>query len=258
MRKIAALAALAGCLMASTSQAQVAVGVDNSAGSVDSNGWLGYANFFEIPIDLGFFVFGSAWGLDRLTATFDDQTNTATFGPLGIDDPNEFWFMDTLGNAPDPINPGGPGQAGNKDAETSFYQEVTGTYGGQTVTFSGEILANNLDAGWSVVAFVRDFAPNYSSFNDVEVPLTVGAFSVQLAADPAPGRHVQYGFRMVGPNVWPSDVPSKGAITIRTVGSPPVEPCVGDIADQFGTLGGDGQVDFGDFLALLGLIGPCP
>ncbi len=34
--------------------------------------------------------------------------------------------------------------------------------------------------------------------------------------------------------------------------------CVGDIADDFGTLGGDGMVSFGDFLALLGLIGPCP
>jgi hypothetical protein len=35
--------------------------------------------------------------------------------------------------------------------------------------------------------------------------------------------------------------------------------CVGDIADDFGTLGSiDGQVSFGDFLALLGLIGPCP
>jgi hypothetical protein len=33
--------------------------------------------------------------------------------------------------------------------------------------------------------------------------------------------------------------------------------CTGDIADDFGTLGGDGQVSFGDFLALLGLIGPC-
>jgi hypothetical protein len=31
--------------------------------------------------------------------------------------------------------------------------------------------------------------------------------------------------------------------------------CVGDIADDFGTLGADGQVSFGDFLALLGLIG---
>jgi hypothetical protein len=35
--------------------------------------------------------------------------------------------------------------------------------------------------------------------------------------------------------------------------------CTGDIADDFGTLdGGDGQVSFGDFLALLGLIGACP
>ena len=34
--------------------------------------------------------------------------------------------------------------------------------------------------------------------------------------------------------------------------------CLGDIADDFGTLGADGQVSFGDFLALLGLIGPCP
>ncbi len=34
--------------------------------------------------------------------------------------------------------------------------------------------------------------------------------------------------------------------------------CAGDIADDFGFLGGDGMVSFGDFLALLGLIGPCP
>lgn len=34
--------------------------------------------------------------------------------------------------------------------------------------------------------------------------------------------------------------------------------CPGDIADDFGGLGPDGQVSFGDFLALLGLIGPCP
>ena len=34
--------------------------------------------------------------------------------------------------------------------------------------------------------------------------------------------------------------------------------CTGDIADEFGSLGGDGQVSFGDFLAMLGRIGPCP
>ena len=40
--------------------------------------------------------------------------------------------------------------------------------------------------------------------------------------------------------------------------SPVPGPCTGDIADDFGTLGADGQVSFGDFLALLGLVGPCP
>lgn len=34
--------------------------------------------------------------------------------------------------------------------------------------------------------------------------------------------------------------------------------CTGDIADEFGTTGADGEIGFGDFLALLGLIGPCP
>jgi hypothetical protein len=34
--------------------------------------------------------------------------------------------------------------------------------------------------------------------------------------------------------------------------------CPGDIADDFGTIGADGMVSFGDFLALLGLVGPCP
>ena len=34
--------------------------------------------------------------------------------------------------------------------------------------------------------------------------------------------------------------------------------CDGDIADDFGFAGGDGQVSFGDFLLLLTLLGPCP
>ena len=34
--------------------------------------------------------------------------------------------------------------------------------------------------------------------------------------------------------------------------------CTGDIADDFGSPAPDGMVSFGDFLALLGLVGPCP
>ncbi len=47
-------------------------------------------------------------------------------------------------------------------------------------------------------------------------------------------------------------------ITVQVISGPPAPPCPGDIADDFGTLGADGMVSFGDFLALLGLVGPCP
>ncbi len=69
----------------------------------------------------------------------------------------------------------------------------------------------------------------------------------------------------------PSDVGVYDCVLTNTSGStttaaavlavrPNPNPCIGDIADDFGTLlmQGDGQVSFGDFLALLGLIGPCP
>ncbi len=47
-------------------------------------------------------------------------------------------------------------------------------------------------------------------------------------------------------------------VTIQLITGPAAPPCPGDIADDFGTLGSDGMVGFGDFLALLGLVGPCP
>jgi hypothetical protein len=47
-------------------------------------------------------------------------------------------------------------------------------------------------------------------------------------------------------------------ITLVASGEIPAAACPGDIADDFGSLGADDQVSFGDFLALLGLIGPCP
>ncbi len=43
-------------------------------------------------------------------------------------------------------------------------------------------------------------------------------------------------------------------LTISPVAGP---NCIGDIADDFGSLGADGMVSFGDFLAALSLLGPC-
>ena len=72
----------------------------------------------------------------------------------------------------------------------------------------------------------------------------------------------QFRFRWVATDVDPGDVLecAVDAIVVSSFNCDnPVNPvCTGDIADDFGTLGADDQVSFGDFLALLGLIGPCP
>ena len=49
-----------------------------------------------------------------------------------------------------------------------------------------------------------------------------------------------------------------GSMTIRLVEFQTPIVCVSDIADSFGSPGPDGTVDFGDFLAALSLLGPCP
>jgi V8-like Glu-specific endopeptidase len=56
----------------------------------------------------------------------------------------------------------------------------------------------------------------------------------------------------------PSSVNTSTTLNTYAIYGMPGVFCTGDIADDFGTLGSDGQVSFGDFLALLGLIGPCP
>jgi hypothetical protein len=102
-----------------------------------------------------------------------------------------------------------------------YVQTPDGTYPGQTLTFAGTVLSNTLvgqvDAngnGWTSVAFIKDFAPDYSSFNTVTIPLTPGAFSISLATVNDPARHVQYGFETIGPDVWITDVGQYGNIQI--------------------------------------------
>ena len=196
----------------------VTVGVDTSAAP-----WIGFMNVSELPANGGGFVFGQGWGVPDLTATFDDPNNTLTLSPNTIGDPNEFWYQNTSGTAPDPVNPGGPGQLGNKIMEANLFQQVTGDFAGQTVTFEGEILSNTYTSAHTASIFIRDFAPDFSSFNDTTVPAAPGAFSISLATINDPARHVQWGFQSVGENVWVTDVAPFGAVVIGSV-NPVPEP----------------------------------
>ena len=181
----------------------------------------GFMNVFNLPEDGSAFQFASGWGIADLTAVFDGAGySNVTLSPNTIGDPNEYWYQCLPGN-PGP-NCGEPGAPGNKIMEANLYGEMTDALAGQTVTFSGEVLSTTLTGAHVVKAFIRDFAPDFSSFNESVVVLnSTGLFSISLAADPGAGRHVQWGFQMTGVNVWSTDV---GAFGTMVIGPDPAVP----------------------------------
>lgn len=170
--------------------------------------WNGYANVSELPSNGGAYVFGSVWGTADLVATFSGPV--LTLKPNSVNDPSPFWYTPS----------GAPGATGNKIFEANMYVEQTGTLSGQSVTFTGNVLSNNLASSHTSIAFIKDFAPDYSSFNIATAPLTPGVFNVNLNTAAGAGRHVQYGFQTVGPTVWITDVGQFGSVNVTAVPEP--------------------------------------
>lgn len=183
----------------------------------------GYMNWFNISGTSGYgaaaegaYASGSGWGVADLTSGFSGST--VTLGPNQINDPSSYWYTPA----------GGPGAVGNKIMDANLYNETTGTYVGTTLTFTGDVLsdtlangpANQLGEGWTSVAFIKDFAPDYSSSYFVTAPLNPGVFSISLSTSANPGDHIQYGFETIGPDVWSTDVGPDGNIVIAPVAVP--------------------------------------
>ena len=109
--------------------------------------------------------------------------------------------------------------------DASFYVEPAGSLPGVTMTFAGNVLANTLTGlantnpagnGWTCVAFIKDFAPDFSSSVTVTTTLTNGTnFRISLATINDPARHVQYGFETIGPCVWAADTALAGYGNVR-------------------------------------------
>jgi hypothetical protein len=188
-----------------------------------SSSWIGYMNVTDLPSNGGAYMFGSSWGTADLCATFSGPV--LTLAPNTIGDPNAYWYTPA----------GGPGSVGNKIMDAVMYVETTpGLFTGQTLTFSGDVLSNTLvgnhDAngnGWTSVAFVKDFAPDYSSSVMTTVPLVNGVFNVSLATINDPGRHIQYGFETIGPDVWVTDVAPYGNVQVTAVPEPSTLALIG-------------------------------
>ncbi len=192
------------------SRADVVVTVDPGAT------WLGFMNVFNLdrtgPLPApGDYQFGSGWGFEDLPANFD-ANGDLVLGVNSIGDPDPYWY----------IGGGGPGQLGNKwmDANGYVQQSNDPTFSGVNVTFTGLVVGNSFTPNHTATAFIRDFAPDFSSFNQTTVALAPGIFSLTLATDAGAGRHVQYGFNVQGENVWITDAAAFGSARIAAIPEP--------------------------------------
>ena len=187
----------------------------------------GYMNVFAPPSAGGGYLSGSGWAVKDLRAQFTGSTSV-TLAPCYVADSGTYWYTPS----------GQPGATGNKIMEANVYGQADGTYAGQSVKFSGTVPSYTLQggtSGWSVKAFIRDFTADYSSYNEQAVPISAtGSFSVRLNAVNDPSRHVQWGLQMKGPNVWITDLASKGTVVVSAL------PTAAD--------GGGGKVDAGQGL----------
>jgi len=200
------LSALCAVALAGTAAQAATVSVNDSSAP-----WLGYMNVFELPANGGAFLWGSGWGIADLNAVFDDGAGTVTMSPNTIGDPDPYWYQ----------GGGAPGNAGNKLMEANMYQELNdGSLSGTNVNFSGEIKSNTFTSAHSATVFIRDYAADFSSFNETRVSADVGAFSIDLATDAGAGRVVQWGITVLGENVWFTDVAPFGSVVVSTVPAP--------------------------------------
>ena len=170
----------------------------------------GFMNVFELPSNGGGYVEGSLWAVPDLRADFTSGTSV-TLAPCFVTDTSSYWYTPS----------GQPGATGNKIMEANLYGQADGTLAGKTVKFSGTVPSYSLLSGsgnWTVNAFVRDFSADFSSVTQSVVPITgTGAFSVSLATSSDPTRHVQWGLQTTGPNVWITDLPSKGNVVVNAL-----------------------------------------
>lgn len=195
-------------------KADITVNVDAGAG------WLGYMNVTELPENGGGGAFSSGWGTADLRASFSGSA--LTLSPNTINPPgglgDVYWYK--------------PDGTGNKIMDANMYVEVSGTastvgaLSGQKVIFTGTVTANTLTGAHTAVAFIKDFAPDFSSFNTVTAPLVNGVFTISLQTDPGVGRHVQYGFQTIGANVWSTDVAPFGSVSVAAIPLVPADPDV--------------------------------
>jgi PEP-CTERM motif len=186
------------CALGSVNATTVPVTVD------PAQSWIGYMNVSNLPADGGAYQFGSAWGTGDLQASYSGAT--LTLGP----NLNCYNALDSFWAKPD----GSP----NKNMDAAMYVE-NDAWAGSTVEFTGFTLANTLVSPYTSTAFIRDFAPDYSSFTTATAALVPGiGWDISLVT--TAGGHIQYGFETIGPDANPATAGALGNAQVTAVPEP--------------------------------------
>lgn len=181
----------------SLSNAQVTVDVDAN------DAWEGFMNVFET--DCTTFVFNSGWGIPELKTVIDTGANTITLQPnfntYGDNPTDPFWVDQGTGE-------------GNKcmDANTLVPDN---SLVGQEVTFTGNVVSNDLDGAYTAIAYIKVFNADFSVLKQESAPLVAGQnFVVNYTNVEGTDANVQYGFQVLGRNANPADEGTLGSVVV--------------------------------------------
>jgi hypothetical protein len=168
----------------------------------------GYMNWTPAPGDAAGYggAGGGGWGVSDLRATFSGSTLTLLPNINVYAPGNNYW-----------VNADGSG-ANIMDA--NIYNETAGMYVNTTLMFSYDVLANTLVSPYTSIAFIKDFAPDYSSFTEQSAALTPGVGAISLLTSANAGDHIQYGFETFGPDANPATVAALGSVILAPTPEP--------------------------------------
>ena len=179
--------------------------------------WKGYLNVFNTG---GGYEFGSEWGISDLKSTvgatnitLQPNYNTYTNSLTGSNADKAFWTNSADGGVT-------PGPLGNKNMEAVTFVEPGATFNGKDLTFSGTVVSNTINSGYTAKFFIKaldpaaGYADALAGAKMFDLPasgnFTVSATAAQLAS----GLIVQYGFVIMGLNANPVNEAAYGSVVV--------------------------------------------
>jgi hypothetical protein len=176
--------------------------------------WVGYMNVFDMSNN---YQWGSFWGVPALKTIVNTGANSVTFQP------NFNTYADAIasGNPVDIAYWTNGAGGGNKIMDALSFIEPSGL-AGQTITFTGYVTSNTLNAAYTRVAFIKFLDPNIGYAQTFYTDAPIGAmgtsFSISAAVPVSPANLVvQYGVSIRGVNANPANEAALGSLVLSPV-----------------------------------------